>query len=139
MQGQVLARAAGIAAMAAVQQQRLGAGDQSAAAAGHQGQPPVVQHCVCWDRQGLQQQAAVAEHRAAGDLIAQGQPPEGWLLTTHPEPLPEGCPLWISLGIDQLGIGVEQQRLPGSLGTGGFRCLKLAQGVARRLGCQMSS
>ena len=64
--------------MAAMLQQRLWAAEQAAVTAGDQCQPPVVHQGSCWQWQGLLQQGAVAEDRAAGDLIAQGQLPERW-------------------------------------------------------------
>ena len=103
--------------MAAVLQQRLGAAEQAAVTAGDQCQPPVVHQGSCWQWQGLLQQGAVAEDRAAGDLIAQGQLPERWGVAADAVPLPKAFSQGIPFGVDQLSIAMDEQRLRAASGV----------------------
>ena len=101
------AGATGIAVVAAVFQQWLRAGEQAAFAASDQPQPPIVEHRCRRDGQGLIQEGAVAEHGAAGHLVAQRQLPEGGLVASNAVPLPEALGQLHPVCVDEQGIGMD--------------------------------
>ena len=122
-----------IAAVLAIEHGRLRQPADRAETTGHQRQPPVVHQGSSWQWQGLLQQGAVAEDRAAGDLIAQGQLPERWGVAADAVPLPEAFSQGIPFGVDQLSIAMVEQRLRAASGVGLFSGLQQLQACAQAL------
>lgn len=100
---------AGIAAVAPVIEKLAGTGEQALVLAGHQRQPPVMQHRVLRDGQGALQQGPVAQQGATGDAVALGEFYQAWRLGAGPVPLPQGVTEWAPSVIDLARIAVEQE------------------------------